>query len=183
MAKTYTALTVANATAGNAILASDFSSLFTNSNNYRVPPACQVKRTSNLTSYVADAAITWQAANYDTESPSDPMWSSGTNPERVTIRTAGIYMVVYKGYLTATATLSAVQPSIRKNGTQITDIGAYFVSTASLWSLSQTLSLAVGDYLTASVFISGGSAYAIGGTAGDTNTQTTLSATWLGQVS
>lgn len=186
MAKTYTTLT--SVSTGDVLTATNYNNLQTNSNNYRVPPAIQVRRTSNLTSYVSDATITWQSTGYDTEStgssPSDPMWSSGTNPDRVTIKTAGLYLVVFKGYLTATATLSLVQPSIRKNGTSVCDTYATIYASANgLWSQSVVLSLAATDYLTASVFISGGSAYIIGGTASEGNTQTTLTATWVGQAS
>lgn len=183
MPKTYNSLTVANAAAGSAILASDHAKAFENINNYRVPPACEVYR-SSTTSYTADAAITWQASNHDTESPSDPMWSSGTNPERITIRTSGLYLVTYKGQITCTATLDQSQPSIRVNGSGRYEQFANIIGgTSSLWCISAVIPLQATNYITCSVFISGGSSHQIVGNATPSNVQTLCSVAWLGQVS
>jgi len=182
MPKTYN--TIPTTTTGSVYTAAAHNNIVTNVNNYRVPPACQVRRTANLTGYTSTADIAWNSAAYDTESPSDPMWAASPNAERVTIRTAGVYLVVFKGYLTASATLTIVQPSIEKNGTSVCDIyGTITGGAASLWSSAVVLSLAASDYIGASVFISGGSGYVINGNATEANIQTTLTATWLGQAS
>ena len=93
MPKTYTALTVANATAGNAILASDFSSVFTNSNNYRVPPSVKVTKSSNQ-NVSGLTTVTWGTQDHDT----DDMWTSGAT---LTAQTSGMYL--WTAYVRITA--------------------------------------------------------------------------------
>lgn len=88
MPKTYTQLTAANATAGNAILASDMNALFTNSNNYRVPPMCSV--TNTAASY-GTGSFQYLAANTE-DFDTDGMHSTVTNNSRITPTTAGIYL-------------------------------------------------------------------------------------------
>lgn len=181
MAKTYNTFT--NVSTGDVLTATNFNNVLTNIGNYRVPPACEVYR-SSTTSYTADAAITWQASNHDTESPSDPMWSSGTNPDRITIRTSGLYLVTFKGQITCTATLVQSQPSIRVGGTARYEHFANIISgTSSLWCMSAVMSLQATNYITCSVFISGGSSHQIVGNATPSNTQTLCSVAWVGQVS
>jgi len=179
MPKTYTALTVANATAGNAILASDFSSVFTNLNNMRVPPACHVYRSSDLTAYSQGTAITWNAEAIDT----DDMWASGTN---VTIATAGLYLMVLKGNFTATATLTANGWRIAVDGTAVAQSYTQSVASGVLTqqSVSYIMPLTAGQIVTANISASGGSAYIIkGGASPHSENVTSLSVTWLGQVS
>ena len=92
MAKTFTNLTVANATAGNAILASDHSAAFTTLNNHTVPPMATVYRAAALsqTSSSAYQAISWDAQEFTN---TDSIWTSGA-ATRLTLSTAGIYLVV-----------------------------------------------------------------------------------------
>jgi hypothetical protein len=176
MAKTYTALTAANATAGNAILASDFSSLFTNSNNYRVPPMCRVYRSSDWT--YSGTYISWNAEQYDT----DGMWSSGTD---VTIQTDGIYLVEGSYAYTCTASNTWMALIIAK-GTVFaarTSAPAYG-TTLGFVTCSAVLSCVSGDIIRLLHDPFGGSSFvAKGGTIDAANGVTHMSVTWLGQAS
>lgn len=114
MPKTYNSLTVGNAAAGSAILASDHAKAFENINNYRVPPMCINERTGQA---VADATVTAIAFTSAASVDTDSIHSTSTNNTRFTPTTAGIYMV--SGNLTITAGgLVQVVTSlvIRKNG-------------------------------------------------------------------
>jgi hypothetical protein len=179
MPKTYTALTVANATAGNAILASDFSSVFTNLNNMRVPPSCHVYRTSDLTSYTDGTAITWQAEAHDT----DDMWSSGTN---ITIQTAGIYLCVFKVQTAASGTaMTYAAPQLLVNGTAAMQLynASVFSGIVSQGFVTYVASFAAATTIAANVLVSGATSYTIKGGTLHTTSASSLSVTWLGQAS
>jgi hypothetical protein len=186
MAKTYNTFT--DVATGEVLTATNFNNVLENVGNYRVPPACIARRTSNITSYSSGTAIAWESVLVDTESPSDPMWASGANASRITIRTAGLYQVSFIGYLSCTATASVAQARVLLNGaaSPILDAGllAFNGGQAATWYLSGMVSLAATDYLEAAVAISGGSAYIINGSATSQNfAQTRLCVAWLGQAS
>jgi hypothetical protein len=179
--KTYNTFT--NVSTGDVLTATNFNNVLTNIGNYRVPPACTVRRTSNLTSYTSGAAITWNEAAWDTESPSDPMWAAGS-PTVITIRTAGIYVVTFAGYCGGSATITLAYPAISVNGTVIqTQYSVINGGAASMFSMSTTLSLAATNTVSANVSFVGGSAYLIYGNSTLADTQTRLCVTWLGQAS
>jgi hypothetical protein len=181
MPKTYTAVTVANATAGNAILASDHSTNFQNVNNLIAPPSCQVVRTTNLTSYTADSDISWTTtASWDT----DGMFSAGS-PTKITIQTTGLYLITMIGRLTATATITLVDPYIYVNGTtQLNFVLIPSISTTvGEWTSSLVHSFSAGDYFTQRVSVAGGSNYTISGSATTNDTQTRLNVVWIGRTS
>ena len=180
MPKTYN--TIPSVSTGDVYTATAHNNIVTSVNNYRVPPACTAYRSSDLTSY-ASAAITWQAVLFDTESPSDPMWASGS-PTQITVRTAGLYLVTFSGYTTATATVTLVVPRVYVGASIVAQQNSPVQSgTDSGFSFSTVLSCAVGNVITADVAYVGGSAYVIKGAASTTNQQTRLSVAWLGQVS
>jgi hypothetical protein len=179
MPKTYNSLTVANATAGSAILASDQAKVFENVNNYRVPPSCIVYRSSDLTSYSQGTAITWNAEAIDT----DGMWSSGTD---VTIQTAGLYLLTLKGQVQGTATITAMGWRIAIGGTSAVQSYTTSVNSGTITqnSVSIVASLAATNTVSANVSIGGGSAYIVkGGASVNSEAVTSLSVVWLGQVS
>lgn len=182
MGKTYN--TISTFVSGAILTASQMNGIGTNVNNYRVPPACSVYRSSNETSYSAGANITWTTADYDTESPSDPMWASGANADKVYIRTAGLYLINFRVLLGATATVTGGQIEIGVSGTlRSIDITPAYSSTAVYGMSTYFHSCAVGDYVTADVVPSGGSAYYINGGATNNNNQSRLTVAWVGQVS
>jgi hypothetical protein len=86
MAKTYN--TIGNFTAGQVLTAAEMNELGENSNNYRVPPYCQIQRAAGQT--IPDAsntAISFDAQDHDTDGMFAPTSTD------VTIQTAGIYLV------------------------------------------------------------------------------------------
>lgn len=177
MAKTYTALTPGNATAGNAILATDHSAAFTNINNLRVPPMCRA--TKNATQSIPHAtgtAITFATEDYDT----DDMHSTLSNTSRITINTAGIYLV--SGFVLTTATTAPYNYTyVWKNGTQFSGNSATVAMTsdaanAKFGWFSIPLSLAVNDYVELAYYQNSGGAINV-------TADCWLSAVWLGQVS
>jgi hypothetical protein len=179
MPKTYADLTVANATAGNAILASDFATLFENSNGYRKPPSCHVYRTSDLTSYTSGTAITWQAEAHDT----DGMWSSGTN---ITIQTAGIYLCVFKVQTAASGTaMTYAAPELLISGTVAAQFynASVFSGIVSQSVLTYVASFAATTTIGAQVLVAGATSYTIKGGTLNTTNASSLSVTWLGQAS
>jgi hypothetical protein len=179
MPKTYADLTVANATAGNAILASDFATLFENSNGYRKPPSCHVYRTSDLTGYTNATPITWQAEAHDT----DGMWSSGTN---ITIQTAGIYLCVFKMQMAASGTaMTYAAPEILVNGTAALQLynDSVFSGIVSQGLVTYVASFAAAATIGAQVLVAGATSYTLKGGTLNTTSASSLSVTWLGQVS
>ena len=184
MAKTYN--TIGTFTAGQVLNAADMNEIGTNSNNYRVPPMAIVRRTSDLSGYASEAAITWQSAELDTESPSDPMWAAGA-PTVVTCRTAGIYLVQLQFHATASPTQTAGGGVIRKNGTVIGENFNEWFSPGAFpelrGNMALIVNLAVADTVAAGVRFTGGSNYIVKGNATTTYQQTRLAVTWVGQAS
>ena len=176
MAKTYN--TLSNVTVGSVLTASDYNEVLENSNNYRVPPAVRVVRTSDLTNY-SGAAITWQAETFDT----DGMWSSGTT---VTIQTAGIYLVNFYASATPVAGTPVYgNPQVSINGTvQYIQQTAYFAgNNAMRGAITALHSFAASDTVTAAMDVNWGGA-ANGTLRGGTNFDSArLALTWVGQVS
>ncbi len=179
MPKTYN--TIPTTTTGSVYTAAAHNNIVTNVNNYRVPPMVQVRRTTALTGYTSDAAITWESEAFDT----DDMWASSPNPNRVTINTAGMYLVTFSGKVDATATLTLAHANMSVNGNLVTgQFGSVLSAITSRFTVSTLLNLAVSDYITCAVGLVGGSAYIINGSAtAQDSTQTRCTVTWLGQVS
>ena len=184
MAKTYNTFT--DVATGEVLTATNFNNVLENVANYRVPPMAIVRRTSDLTGYASEAAITWQSAELDTESPSDPMSAAGA-PTVVTCRTAGIYLVQLQFHATASPTQTAGGGVIRKNGTVIGENFNEWFSPGAFpelrGNMALIVNLAVADTVAAGVRFTGGSAYVVKGAATTTFSQTRLAVTWLGQVS
>ena len=149
--------------------------------------ACRVVRTTNLTGYTSGSAITWESVSasggYQTQST---MWVVG-DPTKITVPVAGMYLVTMRAYLTCTATLTAAIAAMAKNADPAVTTTALATSAAnstvaSFTSFSTVISLAASDYLKFSVVPSGGSAYVINGAATETFSQSSVTVTWLGQI-
>jgi hypothetical protein len=183
MAKTYP--TIGPFTAGDILTAATMTDIETNLANQRVPPACYVRRTTDQTGFSGTGFVTWESAAYDTESPSDPMWASGANADRITIRTAGLYQVSFTYYITGAASITALESDIFIDGSVATvDLSRAFSTTSSFGQSHAVFSLTAGQYLQLAMSITGGSAYVVKGSATNNSyLQTRASATWLGQVS
>jgi hypothetical protein len=180
MAKTYN--TIGLVSAGDPLTETIWNEQAENVNNYRVPPMVIARRTTNQTAYTDGAAITWESV--EPGSDTDSMWSAG-DATKVTITTAGLYLVSFVGRLNATATMTVCNPNILINGATAASVtgGIQSGGTIGLWSMSALLLLTNGDYLTASIGLTGGSAHAIQGTASVANNQTRLIVAWQGQAS
>jgi hypothetical protein len=144
---------------------------------------CRVVLTSDDNPYTADTAISWDSATanggYDTAS----MWSAG-DPTKITIPTAGIYLVSLRGYITCTATLTACTAYVVKNGTPSTSTalntsGAHS-TTSSFATMTSVMKFAAADYIKAAFSPIGGSAYVLNGQTSEAFDQTCLMVTWLG---
>jgi len=140
------------------------------------PPAVMVRRTSNLTSYTSNTAISWSDSYFDT----DNMFSSGTD---ITIKTAGIYSCVLRGSARGNATITRILPRIFNGALSIADEDMIVqVGVQANFALCVTTKFAVNDVITARVLFSGGSGYYLEGTANDASNQTALSVVWLGSA-
>lgn len=171
MPKTYADLTVANATAGNAILASDIATVFTNSNNYRVPPMCIARR--NAAQSVADNTFT--AVSFDTQDVDTDEMFSPTSTD-ITIRTAGVYLV--KAYVGWSASVTSLLRAQIKVGSTVVESAWSDASTHAQTALaiSTVRSLAASSVVTFEVYQTGP------GTSKNTASDTQMAVLWLGQA-
>lgn len=173
MPKTFTQITAANATAGNAILASDHSSAFTTLNSHTVPPLVRAKRATDL-SYTSSAPIAWTDEDYDT----DAMHDNATNNTRITFATAGIYRVTVGLYVTHGGTVSALDLSIYGNGA--TQVGQNYTNGLAITTSFGLQAVALVDsatysYVTSALGINGATSPVI-----KTDARTFFSAEWVG---
>jgi hypothetical protein len=183
MAKTYNSLTVANATAGNAILASDQAKVFENVNNYRVPPMVKCTRSGNL-SYTANDNIAWNDTEYDTEtatpgSGAGAMHDDVTNNARITPTTAGVYLVTFSVHYTFTGTSSTFTMRMLKNGAEVLT-RLYAVARTTLHKDSISIIDAANgstDFYTCQFEMAGASVLSVQASSGSY-----FAANWLGQT-
>ena len=173
MAKTYN--TISTFTSGQILTATQMNGLGTNVNNYRVPPICRVKRSGNL-NYTGGTDIAWNAEDYDTDS----MHDNSTNNARITVTTAGVYLLTMSINLTFTGTLTRCSPFFMIDGTTFTGETQYLMSATTAYYVHHTsqLVLTSSNYVTARMTIGGATSPIIVDDA-----STWLQATWLGQVS
>ena len=174
MAKTYTA--AGTVVAGEVYTAAAHNIIATDVNNFIVPPAVCVVRTTDLTSYLSNADITWSSSVYDT----DAMYSSGAI---ITITTPGIYVITFNGAITATPTMTSVTPSILKGASEIAYAGFLTASTQGFFTQTVVSSCINGDTIKCRLQPGGGSAYVVKGNASESYLQTRLTATWVGRTS
>lgn len=173
MAKTYNTFT--NVSTGDVLTATNFNNVLTNVGNYRVPPICRVKRSGNL-NYTGGTDIAWNAEDYDTDS----MHDNSTNNARITVTTAGVYLLTMSINLTFTGTLTRCSPYFMIDGTTFTGETQYLMSAPTAYYVHHTsqLVLTSSNYVTARMTIGGATSPIIVDDA-----TTWLQATWLGQVS
>lgn len=116
------------------------------------PPACRA--ISNALQAVAastNVTVVFGGETFDQVQTGDTeMHSTSTNPERITIRTAGRYDVSYRAAVATTGTLATL---VFKNGVA-TDIGGTTNASGgqALVAVTDSLVCAIGDYLTLVVF-------------------------------
>jgi len=179
MAKTYN--TIGLVSAGDPLTETIWNEQAENVNNYRVPPACRVARTTNLSLTTATITVVpWSSATYDTESPSDPMWSAGS-PNRITFRTAGIYHLLGLATYAPNVTGFRVSYFQINGGARIVEItGASASGGGTTLQCSTVQAFSVSDYVEFFAFQTSGGALNLDGATANAVWAT---ATWLGQVS
>ena len=172
MAKTYSSIpTVAT---GDVYTATAHNNIAENVNNYRVPPMCRVKRSGNL-SYTSNTDIAWTAEDFDTVATHD----NPTNNTRITINTAGVYVVSFGYQINFSGTWTGGDSVIKKNGgTTVANTHTQTRSVNVILSINTVVEAAVGDYFTAAVVIGGATSPIVAEAA-----TTYFCAAWLGQVS
>ena len=173
MAKTYTAAgTVA---AGDVYTAAAHNIIATDVNNFIVPPACKVVRTTD-TAYTSIAAIPFQSvAAGDKGFDTDSMWSAG-DPTKITLNTAGIYSIVFQWFLSGTSLANCLS-FVSINGTAIAEFDyTPPTTTQAIGIVTATYNAAAGEYLQGKIQYTGTAS--IKGTA----LPSYLSATWIGRT-
>ena len=181
MAKTYTA--AGTVVAGEVYTAAAHNIIATDVNNLIVPPGARAVRTTNL-SYTSNTAIAWESISagggaYDT----DGMWSVA-NASRLTINTAGVYVVTFNYYIAFTGTVTTYEAIIDSSalGSFIAhDVRQGSFTGQVIGSITFTGAFAVADYVSARVALTGGSAYVF--TGASATQRSGLSAAWVGRTS
>ncbi len=136
------------------------------------PPSVKLERLSGqVISDANTATILWDDEAWDT----DTMHDLSTNTDRITINTAGIYLVI--GAVRYTAGISDDSSlTIRENGTLVVRDEGGPANTAGGRTASVMLNLAVNDYLQMQVYQNNSA-----NTSRTTTTGTFFSAVWVGQ--
>lgn len=141
------------------------------------PPACRLTNTASQNVATSTrTAITFNTETYDTDS----MHSTSVNTDRITINTAGLYVVTAHLEFPANAGAGVRQTEIRLNGSDATLLaiqGTYPGAAGVIAAVSCTVKLAVADYLQCTAFQNCGATLAVGGTA---QYQMQFAATWIG---
>lgn len=181
MAKTYNA--VPDKASGDVFTEAMWDdSIKTNINNLRVPPIARVRRsTDQNVNNTTDTVLQWTDMDVDTDS----MWSAGSN-DRLTIQTAGIYVIAVNVTFLASTTGERIV-WIQKNGSGTTRYAsdrrpAHTTALAETSvSISTVLSLSATDYIQVGVYQSAGTSTAT--VKGSATLTTNLAVAWVGQAS
>jgi len=174
MAKTYN--TVPDKAAGDQFTEAMWDDYIkTNGNNLITPPMCRVKQTSGVAiNDASNTILAFDAEDFDT----DGMHDNATNNSRITINTAGVYLVIASVRYTAGVSDDA-RISILKNGGNVGIDERGPNNSRSGHQVMGYYDLAVADYLEAQVYQNNSA-----NTARTTDTPYTfLSAAWIGKAS
>lgn len=177
MAKTYG--TVTTFTAGSVLTAAQLNVASTAINNLVAPCFCKVIRSTDVAHPGTGTGFSWSSAEIDTDS----MYAAGS-PTRITINTAGIYVVNAMAYITNT-TKYTTAPTLRvyKNGTAVASIGMDYQNDGYVsvsGNVTTLLNLAAADYLELSSTFGGGGTITVSGNL--TSGRTEMSASWIGRT-
>ncbi len=174
MAKTY--VNLSDVTAGSVLTATAYNNHILNTENILVPPAVRVTLASS-TRANGDSTVSWtSAATYDTEPSGDKMHSTSSNSSRLTIRTAGIYLVNGGGNWGVSATGNLRSVNILRNGSFLSGNGsARNQFDGAQVTTTLVIDCAVGDYFEMQT------GQNTGGNLGMTDMF--FSATWIGRTS
>lgn len=185
MAKTYN--TIPSVSTGDVYTATAHNNIVTNVNGYRVPPLCRVRRSGSASAAITPSTSTtgfldWNTEDVDTET--DNMWDAAAGT-RITVRTAGVYLVQVNYTLDFTGTVTTRQAAIlhtTSGGTDTRIAGFYSVlsqASVSAETMTAVYSASVGDYFRVRIeLMTGASSITL-----RNDPTCTFSAMWLGQVS
>ena len=165
MAKTYN--TISTFTAGQVLTAAQMNDLGENSNNYRVPPMCLLTRSGQSITASTDTPITGYTEDVDT----DGMYAAGS-PTRITIATAGLYMLNLNVQWSGTAS-TRTDCYIKPSGGSTTAYRDVRHGTSERNHITIVAECAAADYFEAYVYYAPGTLSAT----------VRFSATWIGQAS
>ena len=165
MAKTYP--TIGPFTAGDILTAATMTDVQTNLTNQRVPPMCLLTRSGQPITASTDTVITGYTEDVDT----DGMYDAGS-PTRITIATAGLYMLNINVAWSGTAS-TRTDGYIEQNGIGVPAYRDIRYGTNERNHLTIVVACAAADYFEAYVYY----------TPGSLSTNVRFSATWLGQAS
>jgi hypothetical protein len=177
MAKTYN--TIPTVSTGDVYTATAHNNIVTNVNNYRVPPSCRVRKTGTQ-AFTNPTVISFDTDTGSGAHDTDGMWDAGS-PTVITIQTTGLYLVT--AYVAATSAtgnaITVLQMSLNTSaGGSFADLGAGGnTGTTAAASASGVTSLTAGDTVSITCYFNGS------GTGLTIGAATTMSATWVGQVS
>jgi len=153
-------------------------------NNQPPLASARVGLTADL-AYTSNADIVWNSsASVQSGYNVGSMWSSGTNPARLTIQTAGIYLVVFNYAATFTGTATQYSPYIYANGNAILADNTTTVSTSNLirGCVTTIKSFAATEYVTARISFTGSTLPIIQAATSGTQ-QCGFSIAWIGRTS
>lgn len=172
MAKSYP--DIGTFTSGQILTAATMNDVGTNLDNLRVPPACRayVSDTINVNDNT-NTVVDFSSEDFDT----DGMHSISTNKSRITVNTAGIYIVT--GVVAYTTTIDLdVAPFLRLNGS--TEVARSGAATGGHGAsvITVIIQAAVNDYYELVVY-QNNSANTARTLAGNTS----LQMAWIGQAS
>lgn len=144
------------------------------------PPACRVYNSANESiASGAPTTVTFDTELFDTDS----MHSTVSNTSRITINTAGVYIVTFHGYFQAAADYTEAYVDFYKNGNLASTGQSHSATTTSgaprIFNADE-FKLAVGDFLEAKVFQVNGAAAARTLNTDATAFQPSFSAQWMG---
>ena len=174
MAKTYNSIPTVST--GDVYTATAHNNIVTNVNNYRVPCACSVYSTATQSIPQASTAVVAYANEFfDT----DAMHDNATNNSRITITTAGIYIITATAQFAGAGGGAYRLIGIRKYGTTELGYNNPPVEPAR-GNVSIIDSASVNDYYEVIVYQNSGSALNLATLSGYSSI---FSVAWVGQVS
>lgn len=155
---------------GDVYSAASHNLILENINNYRVPPSCLLTISSLAISAQVDLGNTTTSGTWTEQVDTDTMHDAVTNPTRITVNTAGIYLVTAS--LLGNASNINAFAMVKVNGTQTAQTTLGNTSYFTRGQATLIHSAAVNDY------------YEFATAASSSITcDFRFSAVWLGQVS
>ena len=174
MAQTYN--TFSNVTVGSVLTASDYNDVLENIGNYRVPPMCLLRRTSNSANLTQSTThtIDFATANAVEVVDTDDMHSLVSNSTRITPTTAGVYLFVATVQLTSAPSFHDIR--LVKNGSTQIAVSRVGAQAGGVVIAMQSMN-GTTDYMEIVLNVGTGTFQ-----VATSNSETTFQATWQGQA-